>query len=117
MEVTATAKYIRMSPRKARLVADMVRGNDVPTALQLLKYTPKSAAGVMAKVIESAAANADNELGVEAEQLYVKKVTVDGGPILKRFRPAPMGRAHRIRRRTCHIRVVLDERAGESEID
>ncbi len=110
MEVTAKARYIRMSPRKARLVADMVRGTDVSTALQYLKYTAKSAAPVLAKVIASAAANADNEQGLDADQLYIKKVTVDGGPTLKRYRPAPMGRAQRIRRRTCHIRVVLDER-------
>jgi len=110
MEVTAKARYIRMSPRKARLIADMVRGSDVSPALQLLKYTAKSAAPVLAKVIESAVANADNNLGLDADQLYIKKVAVDGGPALKRFRAAPMGRAQRILRRTCHIRVVLDER-------
>ena len=99
-----------MSPRKARLVADMVRGCNVSMALQQLKYTAKRAAPVLAKVIASAAANADNEQGIDTEQLYIKKVTVDGGPTLKRYRPAPMGRAQRIRRRTCHIRVVLDER-------
>jgi len=106
MEVRATARYIRMSPRKVRLVADMIRGRGVPEALNLLRYTPKSAAGMLAKVIDSATASADNEHGLDAEQLYVKKVTVDGGPTLKRYRPAPMGRAHRIRRRTCHVRVV-----------
>ena len=87
----------------------------MPRALQVLKYTPKSAASVLAKVIASAVANADNELGIDAEQLYVKKVTVDVGPTMKRFRPAPMGRAHRIRRRSCHLNVVLDERAAQRE--
>lgn len=109
MEVMARARFIRMGPRKARLVADLVRGQQVPHSLQLLKYSSKTAAPVLAKVIESAVANADNEYGLDAEQLYVKEIVVDGGPTLKRIRPQPMGRAYRIRKRSCHIRVVLDE--------
>ncbi len=109
MEVVAKAQFIRMGPRKVRLVADQVRGVDDPQSLQILKYSPKAAADVLAKVIRSAAANADNEYSLDAEQLYVKKITVDEGPTLKRIRPQPMGRAYRIRKRMCHIRVVLDE--------
>jgi large subunit ribosomal protein L22 len=109
MEVMARAQFIRMGPRKVRLLADLVRGQGVQKSLQILKYSTKTAATALAKVIQSAAANADNEYGLDAEQLYVKTVTIDGGPTLKRIRPQPMGRAYRIRKRMCHIRVVLDE--------
>ncbi|MCF8042654.1 MAG: 50S ribosomal protein L22 [Desulfarculaceae bacterium] len=110
MEAVAKAKFVRISPRKARLVADAVRGMKVGEALDKLKFTPKKAAGLFVKVISSAVANATNDSNVDADNLYIKKAFVDGGPTLKRWRPRAMGRAYIIRKRTSHITVVLDER-------
>lgn len=110
MEAVAKAKFVRISPRKARLVADAVRGMKVGEALNKLKFTPKKAAGLFAKVISSAVANATNGSNVDADKLYIKQAFVDGGPTLKRWRPRAMGRAFIIRKRTSHITVVLDER-------
>ena len=102
METKAVAKYIRISPQKARLVADVVRGKDVDSAITILKFMPKKGARLLRKVIESAVANAIQTEKVDTDTLYVKK-------ILKRFRPRPMGRAGRILKRTSHITVVVDE--------
>jgi len=110
MEATAKAKFVRISPRKVRLVADAVRGMKVEEALNKLKFTPKKAAGLMAKVIHSAAANATQNSSVDVDKLYVKVAFVDGGPSLKRWRPRAMGRAFSIRKRTSHITVVVAER-------
>jgi len=110
MEAVAKAKFVRISPRKARLLADAVRGMKVGEALNKLKFTPKKAAGLMAKVINSAVANATTDSNVDVDNLYVKKAFVDGGPTLKRWRPRAMGRAFIIRKRTSHITVVVDER-------
>lgn len=110
MEATAKAKYVRISPQKARLVADAVRGMGVEDALNKLKFTPKKAAGLMSKVIASAVANATNDSNVDVDSLYVKSAFVDGGPTLKRWRPRAMGRAFIIRKRTSHITVVVAER-------
>ncbi len=110
MEATAKAKFVRISPRKARLVADAVRGMRVEEALNKLKFTPKKAAGLVSKVIASAVANATNESNVNVDKLYVKAAFVDGGPTLKRWRPRAMGRAFIIRKRTSHITVVVAER-------
>ena len=110
MEAVAKAKFVHISPRKARLVADAVRGMKVGEALNKLKFTPKKAAGLMAKVINSAVANATNDSNVDVDNLYIKKAFVDGGPTMKRWRPRAMGRAFIIRKRTSHITVVVDER-------
>ncbi len=110
MEAVAKAKYVRISPRKVRLVADAVRGMKVGEALNKLQFTPKKAAVLMSKVINSAVANASQRPDVDVDQLYIKKAFVDGGPTLKRWRPRAMGRAYIIRKRTSHITVVLDER-------
>ncbi len=110
MAVRATAKYLRVSPRKGRLLADLVRGMDVEEALNQLKFNQKQAAGLMAKVISSALANANQKPGTNVDKLYVREVFVDGGPTLKRFMTRAMGRASRINKRTCHMTVVLDER-------
>lgn len=110
MEATAKAKYVRISPQKARLVADAVRGMGVEDALNKLKFTPKKAAGLVSKVIASAVANATNDSNVDVDSLYVKTAFVDGGPTLKRWRPRAMGRAFIIRKRTSHITVVVAER-------
>ncbi|GBE12882.1 50S ribosomal protein L22 [bacterium BMS3Bbin14] len=109
METKAVAKYIRISPQKARLVADVVRGMDVDSALTTLKFMPKKGARILRKVIESAVANAIQTETIDADTLYVKSILIDGGPMLKRMRPRAMGRATRILKRTSHITVVVDE--------
>ncbi len=109
MEARAVGKYIRISPQKARLVADVVRGMDVDKAITTLRFMPKKGAGILRKVIESAVANATQDDQMDVDNLYVKKIFVDGGPSLKRIRPRAMGRATGIIKRTSHITVVLDE--------
>jgi large subunit ribosomal protein L22 len=109
MEARAVGKYIRISPQKARLVADVVRGMGVDQALTTLRFTPKKGAGILRKVIESALANATQDDKIDVDNLYVKKIFIDGGPSLKRIRPRAMGRATGIIKRTSHITVVLDE--------
>jgi large subunit ribosomal protein L22 len=108
METKAIARYIRMSPRKVRLVADTIRGKKVAEALATLAYTPKAAAKAVSKVLKSAAANVEHNLKADnSEEFRVAAIFVDGGPRLKRFRPAAMGRAARITKQTTHITVVL----------
>ncbi len=109
METKAVAKYIRISPQKARLVADAVRGMDVETAITTLRFMPKKGARILRKVIESAVANADQMETIDIDTLYVKSIEINGGPSLKRFRPRAMGRATGIIKRTSHITVVVDE--------
>lgn len=109
-EVRAVAKYIRMSPQKVRLVIDLVRGRDVDDALALLQFTPKVAAKEVRKVIASAAANADENLGLSSNELYVAQIMADEGPTLKRGRPGPRGRFKPILSRSSHITVVLAEK-------
>ncbi|HHD63761.1 MAG TPA: 50S ribosomal protein L22 [Desulfobulbaceae bacterium] len=109
METKAVAKNIRISPQKTRLVADVVRGMDVDTAITTLRFMPKKAARILRKVIESAVANADQMETIDVDTLYVKTIQVNGGPSLKRFRPRAMGRATGIIKRTSHITVIVDE--------
>ncbi|MGA7276887.1 MAG: 50S ribosomal protein L22 [Desulfocapsaceae bacterium] len=109
MEARAVGKYIRISPQKVRLVADVVRGMSADQAITTLKFMPKKGASILRQVIESAVANATQDDQVDVDNLFIKKVTVDGGPSLKRIRPRAMGRATRIIKRTSHITVVLDE--------
>jgi large subunit ribosomal protein L22 len=109
MEARAVAKYLRISPRKVRLNADLIRGKRVEDALNLLSHTPKAGAKVVSKVVQSALANAGQDKSIDVDTLFVKTIFVNQGPTLKRFRPKPMGRAGRIRKRTCHITVVLSE--------
>ena len=104
------------SPRKMRLVADIIRGEDVDKALHILKFNPKEASSRLEKLLLSALANweAKNESArMEDSQLYVKEVTVDSGRMLKRIQPAPQGRAHRIRKRSNHVTLVLGSRTEE----
>jgi len=110
VEARATAKYIRIAPRKAGQVADIVRGKNVNEALAILKYTPRGAAPVIAKVVKSAMANAENNYNMDVVKLYVAEVFANQGPTMKRFMPRAMGRATTIRKRTSHIEVVLKER-------
>ena len=109
METVARAKYIRISPQKVRLVADLIRGKKVEDALNLLMFTPKSSAPVIAKVLKSAIANAGQREGVDVDTLLVKSVTVDEGPTMKRFRARAMGRGTRILKRMSHITITVEE--------
>lgn len=104
----ATLSFLRVAPRKVRLVADHVRGMPVGDALSMLKYTPQAAAKPLAKLLRSAVANAEQKGGhVDVDALYVKTLLVDGGPKLRRFMPRAMGRAFRIEKRTSHVYVEL----------
>jgi large subunit ribosomal protein L22 len=109
MEARAVGKYIRISPQKARIVADVVRGMNVDQAITTLKFMPKKGAGILRKVVESAVANAAQDDQLDVDNLFIKKIFIDGGPSLKRIRPRAMGRATRIIKRTSHITVILDE--------
>ncbi|HPC84963.1 MAG TPA: 50S ribosomal protein L22 [Smithellaceae bacterium] len=110
MEAKAVAKYIRMSPQKVRLVVDLVRGKTVQEARNILRYTRKYSAGIVAKVLQSAVANAAQNPNIDENTLYVKEIFVDQGPSLKRWRARAQGRAAGIKKRTSHITVVVDER-------
>jgi len=105
--VNARARYVRIAPRKARLIADQVRGLPLEDAQTLLRFSPRGAAQDIAKVIASAAANAENNHDLIADDLLVKDIHVDEGPTLRRYRPRALGRAARINKRTCHINVAL----------
>jgi large subunit ribosomal protein L22 len=106
-QVRATAKFVRVSPRKARLVADLVRGKSVPEARAILAFATRDAAVPVRKVLESAAANADNNHGMRSDELVLAHVTIDPGPTIKRYRPRAQGRATPIMKRTCHITIGL----------
>lgn len=110
MEARAVARYVRISPRKARLVADLVRGRSVGEALVILDFSPKKAARILRKTLQSVVANAETTQSVDVDRLYVKRVLVDGGPMYKRYIPRAHGRATMIRKRTSHLTVVVDER-------
>ena len=110
MQVAARLRYARISPQKCRLVADMVRGKPVGEALQTLQFTPKKAAGVVRKVLESAIANAEHNHGADIDELKVSAIMVDEAPTYKRFRARARGRGARILKRNSHITVqVADE--------
>ena len=109
MEATATAKFMRVSPRKARLVVDLIRGKKISDARTILSLANKASAVTVKKVLESAVANAEQTGVIAIDLLYVKKAFVDVGAAHKRFRPAPQGRAHKYKRRTSHITIVVDE--------
>ncbi|RMD59477.1 50S ribosomal protein L22, partial [Candidatus Parcubacteria bacterium] len=109
MQVTAKAKYIRISPRKVRLVADIIRGLTVDEALAQLRFINKRAVVPVEKVLKSAIANAEHNYELEQDNLYIQEIRVDEGPTLKRWKPRAFGRATPIRKRTSIISVVLDE--------
>lgn len=115
-EAIATARFIRMSPTKARQVVDLIRGRHIDDARRVLAFTSKAATEPVAKVLESAVANAEHNRGLIPDELMVVRTWVDEGPTLKRFRPRAMGRATRIRKRTCHISVVVG-RPGFLEVE
>jgi len=114
MEARARQKYIGSSPRKMRLVVDLIRGKSVDKAMDILHFSPKHASKDVEKALRSAVSNLlnkDEATRVEPEDMIVKEVYVDNGPILKRISPAPMGRAYRIRKRSCHLTVIVETKA------
>ena len=110
----AVAKYVRIAPRKARLVADEIRGKSYPEARSLLQFTNKRAAKVVGDVLDSAAANAEHNAEADTDELRIKTIKVDEGPTIKRYRARAMGRATMIRKRTSHITVELESPAVAS---
>ncbi len=113
METKAVAKYIRISPRKVRQVVDLIRDKKVDEALAILQFTPKVSTEPVSKALKSAVANAEHNLELSPDDLYVTKVYVDQGPTLKRIMPRAMGRADKIRKRTSHITVVVGDKKKE----
>ncbi len=109
MEIKASAKYLRISPLKLRLVTSTISGKKVEEAIALLRFLPQRGARLVRKVVEAAVANAEQRPQVDVDTLFVKKVWVDGGPSLKRFQARAMGRVNRILKRSSHLTVVLDE--------
>ena len=110
MEAKATLRYIRISPRKVGILCDQIRGKSVKDAEDVLALIPKAASDPLAKLVHSAAANAENNHGMDPEKLYVAEAFACPGPIIKRYRPASKGRAHHIMKRTSHMTVVVKER-------
>ncbi|KPJ61533.1 MAG: 50S ribosomal protein L22 [Deltaproteobacteria bacterium DG_8] len=109
MEAVAVSKYIRMSPRKVRLVANLIRGRKVGDALNMLSFTPKASASLISKALKSAIANAGQKQGIDVDTLIVKNISVNEGPTMKRFRARAMGRGTRILKRTSHIKIIVEE--------
>jgi large subunit ribosomal protein L22 len=107
-QARASARYVRVAPRKARRVVDLVRGLPVDEALTTLEFAPYSAAEIVYKVIASAQANAENNLGLDPDSLLIAEIYVDEGPTMRRYRPRAHGRAYRINKRTSHITVVVE---------
>ena len=113
-EARAVLRYVRVAPRKARAVVDLIRGRPVPQALAVLKYTPRAAARVVEKLLRSAVANAEHkEFGV-SDEMWISRAHVDGGPTLKRFQARAMGRAFTIHKRTSHITIVVSAPAADA---
>ncbi|RYM04824.1 50S ribosomal protein L22 [Sporolactobacillus sp. THM7-7] len=110
MQAKAVARQIRIAPRKARLVIDLIRGKDVGYAMAVLKNTPKAASPIIEKVLKSAIANAEHNYDMDTEDLYVEQAYVDEGATLKRFRPRAQGRASKINKRTSHITIIVSEK-------
>ncbi|MBB6451466.1 large subunit ribosomal protein L22 [Geomicrobium halophilum] len=109
-EAKAVAKQVRVAPRKARMVIDLVRGKDVGEAISILRHTQRGVSPIVEKVLNSAIANAEHNYELEPENLMVSKAYVDEGVTLKRFRPRAMGRASRINKRTSHITIIVSEK-------
>ena len=108
-EAKATLRYTRISARKVKIVADLIRGKNVDEALAIVKFTPKASSEIIEKLLKSAIANAENNHGMNRGNLIVSEIYANQGPTLKRIRPAAKGSAVRIRKRTCHITIVVKE--------
>lgn len=109
-EAKAHARFVRIAPRKAQLVADLIRGKKVGEAIAILRHTPKSASPILEKLLNSAIANAEHNNQLDVNNLVVSQVFANQGPTMKRFRPRAMGRASRINKRTSHITLVVSEK-------
>lgn len=109
LEAEATLRYARISSRKVKIVADLIRGKKVDEALAIVKFTPKASSEIIEKLLKSAIANAENNHGMNRGNLIVSEIYANQGPTLKRIRPAAKGSAVRIRKRTCHITIVVKE--------
>ncbi|HDZ90836.1 MAG: 50S ribosomal protein L22 [Deltaproteobacteria bacterium] len=110
MEIRAKARFVRISPQKIRLIMGQVRGKRVEEALNMLSFAPQRGAGILKKLLDSAVANAQQNADIDVDSLYISRIYADEGPTLKRWRPRAQGRATRIRKRTSHLTVVLDEK-------
>ena len=110
MESSAVARYVRISPRKVRLVMNQVRGKGVEEAINKLSFAPQKGAAILLKLINSAVANAQQNSDIDVDNLYIKTIYADEGPVMKRFRPRASGRATRILKRTSHLTVILNEK-------
>jgi large subunit ribosomal protein L22 len=110
MQAKAVARTVRIAPRKARLVVDLIRGKQVGEAVAILNHTPKAASPIVEKLLKSAVANAEHNYEMDVNNLVVAQVFVDEGPTMKRFRPRAQGRASAINKRTSHITIVLSEK-------
>lgn len=115
MQAKAIARYVRISPRKARLVIDLIRGKEVGEAISILRHTPKAASPIIEKVLKSAVANAEHNYSLDPDSLVISEAYVDPGPTMKRFRPRAQGRASRINKRTSHITVVVRDTSQTEE--
>ena len=107
----AHLRYVRISPRKVKIVCDLIRGKDAGTAMAILMQTPKAASEPLMKLLKSACANAENNFGMDATKLYVSATYATPGPILKRMMPRAQGRAYRINKRTSHVTIAVAEKA------
>src|SRR5262245_36003354 len=114
MAARAVSRHLRIAPRKARVVVDLIRGKSVGDALMILDFLPRKGARLVAKTLKSVLANAENAQRVDVDRLYVRRVTVDGGATLKRFLPRAHGRATPLRKRTSHITIVVEERSARA---
>lgn len=115
MQAKASARYIRIAPRKVKLVIDLIRGKEVGEAISILKHTPKAASPVIEKVLNSAIANAEHNFEMDPNGLVIQEAFVNPGPIMKRMRPRAMGRGSRINKRTSHITVVVADNNPNTE--
>ena len=109
MEVKAVTRYVRIAPRKVRIVTELVKGKSAEEALTILKFLPKKAARLVSKTLQSAVANAEQNPNIDVDTLYIKRIYVDEGPTMKRWRARAMGRATRLLKRSSHITIILDE--------
>jgi large subunit ribosomal protein L22 len=110
MEARAVARFVRISPRKARLIMDQIRGKKVGESLEILSFAPQKGALILKKLVNSAVANAEQASGLDVDSLFIRRIYADEGPTLKRWRPRARGRATRIRKRSSHLTVILDEK-------
>ena len=113
MEAKAVARYVRISPRKARQVIDLIRGKEIGEAVAILRNTPRKASGLIEKVLNSAVANAENNYEMDIDDLFIKEAYVDEAPTMKRWRPRAQGMASPIRKRSSHITIVVGEKDFE----